>query len=133
VLARRERQLAERIATAAKREAGLARRAAEVALREREAAAEQEAAAAAAVAAEEAEAAEAAIPPAPPRAGNGVRGSYNLVTLEQLVDERGSAFPERLEEWSSYLYFLREYAAADGAVPASFDGLIHDTFEELLA
>ena len=133
VLARRERQLAERIATATKREAGLARRAAEVALREREAAAEQEAAAAAAVAAEEAKAAEAAIPPAPPRAENGVRGSYNLVTLEQLVDERGSAFPERLEEWSSYLYFLREYAAADGAVPASFDGLIHDTFEELLA
>jgi capsular polysaccharide biosynthesis protein len=133
VLARRERQLAERIATAAKREAELARRAAEVAVREREAAAEQEAAAAAAAAAaEEAKAAEAAIPPAPPPARNGVRGCYNLVTLEQLVDERGSAFPERLEEWSSYLYFLREYAAADGAVPASFDGLIDDTFEELL-
>jgi uncharacterized protein involved in exopolysaccharide biosynthesis len=133
VLARRERQLAERIATAAKREAELARRAAEVALREREAAAEQEAAAAAAAtAAEEAKAAEAAIPSAPPPARNGVREGYNLVTLEQLVDERGSAFPERLEEWSSYLYFLREYAAADGAVPASFDGLIDDTFEELL-
>jgi capsular polysaccharide biosynthesis protein len=130
VLARREGQLAERIATAAKREAELARRAAELAVREREAAAEQEAAAAAA---EEAKAAEAAIPPAPPAAANGVRGSYNLVTLEQLVDERGSAFPDRLEEWSSYLYFLREYAAADGVVPASFDGLIHDTFEELLA
>ena len=134
VLARRERQLAERIATAAKREAELARRAAEVALREREVAAEQEQAeAAAAAAAEEAKAAEAAIPPAPPPAENGVHGSYNLVTLERLVDERGSAFPERLEEWSSYLYFLREYAASDGAVPASFDGLIHDTFEELLA
>jgi capsular polysaccharide biosynthesis protein len=137
VLARRERQLAERIATAAKREAELARRAAEVALREREsAAAEQEAAAAKAVAAEEAaaaEAAEAAAPPAPPPAENGLHGSYNLVALERLVDERGSAFPERLEEWSSYLYFLREYAAADGVVPASFDGLIHDTFEELLA
>jgi capsular polysaccharide biosynthesis protein len=133
VLARRERQLTERIATAAKREAELARRAAEVALRERDAAAEQEqAAAAAAAAAEEAKAAEAAIPPAPPPAENGLHGSYNLVTLERLVDERGRAFPERLEEWSSYLYFLREYASADGAVPASFDGLIHDTFEELL-
>jgi hypothetical protein len=134
VLARRERQLAERIATAAKREAELARRAAEVALRERDAAAEQEqAAAAAAAAAEEAKAAEAAIPPVPPPAENGLHGSYNLATLERLVDERGRAFPERLEEWSSYLYFLREYASADGAVPASFDGLIHDTFEELLA
>jgi subunit length determinant Wzz-like protein len=134
VLARRERQLTERIATAAKREAELARRAAEVALRERDAAAEQEQAAAAAAAADdEAKAAEAAIPPIPSPAENGLHGSYNLVTLERLVDERGSAFPERLEEWSSYLYFLREYASADGAVPASFDGLIHDTFEELLA
>jgi hypothetical protein len=134
VLARRERQLTERIATAAKRETELARRAAEVALRERDAAAEQEQAAAeAAAAAEEAQAAEAAIPPVPPPAGNGLHGSYNLVTLERLVDERGRAFPERLEEWSSYLYFLREYASADGAVPASFDGLIYDTFEELLA
>ena len=133
VLARRERQLTERIATAAKREAELARRAAEVALRERDAAAEQEqAAAAAAAAAEEAKAAEAAIPPVPPPAENGLHGSYNLVTLERLVDERGSAFPGRLEEWSSYLYFLREYAAADGSVPASFNGLIHDTFDELL-
>jgi capsular polysaccharide biosynthesis protein len=137
VLARRERQLTERIATAAKRETELARRAAEVALRERDAAAEQAAAAAAeaaaAAAAEEAKAAEAAIPPAPPPAENGLHGSYNLVTLERLVDERGSAFPERLQEWSSYLYFLREYASADGVVPASFDGLIYDTFEELLA
>jgi capsular polysaccharide biosynthesis protein len=137
LLARRERQLAERIAAATKREAELARRAAEVALRERDAAAEQEQAAAAAAAATEeakaAEAAEAAIPPVPPPAQNGLHGSYNLVTLERLVDERGGAFPERLEEWSSYLYFLREYASADGAVPASFDGLIHDTFEELLA
>jgi capsular polysaccharide biosynthesis protein len=134
VLARRERQLTERIATAAKREAELARRAAEVALRERDAAAEQkQAAAAAAAAAEEAKVAEAAIPRVPPPAENGLYGSYNLVTLERLVDERGRAFPERLEEWSSYLYFLREYASADGAVPASFDGLIHDTFEDLLA
>jgi hypothetical protein len=133
-LTRRERQLTERIAAAAKREAELARRAAEVALRERESAAAQEAAAAAAAQAEaEAEARAAEEPPAPPRAANGARGSYNLVALEQLVDERGSAFPERLEEWSSYLYFLREYAAADGAVPESFDGLIQDTFEELLA
>jgi capsular polysaccharide biosynthesis protein len=134
VLARRERQLAERIATAAKREAELARRAAEVALRERESAAEQErAAAAAAAAAAEAEEAAAATQIAAPSVENGLRGSYNLVALENLVDERGSAFPDRLEEWVSYLYFLREYASSDGAVPASFDGLIHDTFEELLA
>ena len=70
---------------------------------------------------------------APRPIGEFARGTYNLVALEQLVDERGDDYPERLEEWSSYLYFLREYAAADGAVPQSFDGLIQDTFEELLA
>ena len=130
-LADRERRLGERIATAAKREAELARRAAEVALREREAAAEQEAAAAAAAAAEQ-EAAAAPAAAAPP-AAEGVRGSYNLVGLELLVAEHGAAFPERQEEWSSYLYFLREFAAPDGSLPAGFDGLILDTFGELLA
>ncbi len=42
-------------------------------------------------------------------------------------------FPERVDEWSSYLYFLREYAEPDGSVPASFDGLIQNTFAELVA
>jgi len=130
-LADRERQLAARIAAAAKREAELARRAAEVALRERESVAEQEEAAAAAAAASEAAAVAAPPPPAPP--GGATRGRYNLVGLEQLVGERGGAFPERLEEWSSYLYFLREYAASDGSLPASFDPLVGDTFGEILA
>lgn len=130
-LADRERQLAARIAAAAKREAELARRAAEVALRERESAAEQEEAAAAAAAA--AEAAAVAAPPPPASPGGATGGRYNLVGLEQLVGERGGAFPERLEEWSSYLYFLREYAASDGSLPASFDPLVGDTFGEILA
>ena len=123
-LAEREGQLAQRIEMTAKREAELARRAAEVALREREAAEERQAAA---------EAPPVSPAPEPPPAANGAPGTYNLVALEQLVDERGSAFPERLEEWSSYLFFLREYAGPDGAVPASFDWLINDTFRELLA
>jgi len=128
-LADRERQLAARIAAAAKREAELARRAAEVALRERESAAEQEEAAAAAAA----EAAAVTAPPPPASPGGATRGRYNLVGLEQLVGERGGAFPERLEEWSSYLYFLREYAASDGSLPSSFDPLVGDTFGEILA
>jgi hypothetical protein len=132
-LADRERQLAARIAAAAKREAELARRAAEVALRERESVAEQEEAAAAAAAAAAAEAAAVTAPPPPASPGGATRGRYNLVGLEQLVGERGGAFPERLEEWSSYLYFLREYAASDGSLPASFDPLVGDTFGEILA
>lgn len=128
-LVRREQLLADRIETTARREAELARRAAEVALREREAAS-------AAAAAAEAEAALAAAPPpepAPPPPVEGSAGAYNLVALERLVGERGAAFPARLEEWASYLYFLREYAGPDGVVPANFDRLIHDTFGELLA
>jgi hypothetical protein len=66
----------------------------------------------------------------PPRARD---GTYNLMTLERLVENRRAEFPERAEEWSSYLYFLREYAAPDGSVPAGFDALIEDTFAELVA
>jgi hypothetical protein len=53
--------------------------------------------------------------------------------LERLVEERGPAHPERLEEWQSYLVFLRGYAAADGTLPHSFDGLVEETFRPLLA
>jgi len=53
--------------------------------------------------------------------------------LERLINERGEEFPEHRDEWSSYLYFLREYAEPDGSVPASFDGLIQDTFSDLVA
>jgi hypothetical protein len=59
-------------------------------------------------------------------------GAYNLVTLERLVNEHGGEFPGRMEEWTSYLYLLREYAAADGSVPAGFDWLIQETFGELV-
>jgi DNA repair exonuclease SbcCD ATPase subunit len=60
-------------------------------------------------------------------------GRWNLLVLERLMDERGEEFPEQRDEWSSYLYFLREYAEPDGSVPASFDWLIQDTFSDLVA
>jgi hypothetical protein len=41
-------------------------------------------------------------------------------------------FPDRAEEWSSYLYFLREHAAVDGSVPASFNRLIGEAFAGLV-
>jgi hypothetical protein len=68
-------------------------------------------------------------PPAPALAGD---GHYNLLALERLVDEHGREYPEKAEEWSSYLFFLREHAASDGRVPARFDALIQDTFAELV-
>ncbi len=60
------------------------------------------------------------------------QGFYNLLTLERLAVERGPEFPERVEEWTSYLYFLRDYASPDGAVPARFDALISETFADLI-
>ncbi len=103
------------------------------------AAEEQEAAARAA----EAAAAQAAAQPEPVLPGvpvyradapvNGAaRGHWNLTVLERLVEERGGEFPERIDEWASYLFFLRDYAEPDGSVPASFDWLIEDEFAELV-
>jgi capsular polysaccharide biosynthesis protein len=71
--------------------------------------------------------------PAAPAAGEDQTGAWNLMVLERLVNDRGEEFPDRRDEWTSYLYFLREYAAPDGTVPSSFDGLIQETFSELVA
>ena len=60
-------------------------------------------------------------------------GGFNLATLERLVDERGAAHPEQREEWVSYLYFLREHAEPDGALPHTFDGLVEETFRPILS
>jgi hypothetical protein len=70
---------------------------------------------------------------APIPVADGSPGRFNLQALERLVAERGSAFPGRVEEWTSYLFFLRDYAGADGQVPAAFDWLIEETFGELLS
>jgi capsular polysaccharide biosynthesis protein len=70
-------------------------------------------------------------PPVP--AGEEQTGAWNLMVLERLVNDRGEEFPDKRDEWSSYLYFLREYAEPDGTVPSSFDWLIQETFSELVA
>jgi hypothetical protein len=49
------------------------------------------------------------------------------------VEERQDEFPQRQEEWRSYLYYLREHADPDGRLPASFDPLVDDVFGELVA
>jgi capsular polysaccharide biosynthesis protein len=115
----RERRLEERVAVVTRREAEIARRAAELAVRER-------------------------VPPPPPpppaepppapakRPPPTDGGTYNIVALQRLVDERGSEFPDRVEEWNAYLFFLREYAGPDGMVPGGFDWLVEETFGELV-
>ena len=57
---------------------------------------------------------------------------WNLAELERLVEKHGEENPERLEEWSSYLYFLRDHAGRDGELPDAFDWLLADVFAELV-
>jgi hypothetical protein len=129
-LTRREQKLVERIARVTAREVELARRAAGLALREREFEARPEPAPEPEPEPER----EPERAPEPQRAAAlqiDRNGHYNLVTLEGLVEHGSRAFPERAEEWTSYLFFLRDYAAPDGSLPDSFDSLISDTFSDL--
>lgn len=121
-LRRREEALEKRVEAVTRREAEMARHGAELVLRERKLAEDE------AAAAERA----AAPPEPPPTPTNGAAGTYSLTDLEELVTRRGGEHPEKLEEWQSYLFFLRDYATSDGRIPASFDGLIAETFSDLL-
>jgi len=127
----RERALAERIAALSHRELELARKSAELALRERAAAVlpeQQPLQAAPPPPPPEPEPAPEPVPPAVGSAG----GRWNVHALDRLVEERGKEFPDRVEEWTSYLYSLRSYASPDGSLPSSFDTLIEETFGELV-
>jgi hypothetical protein len=140
-----ERRLQARIDAVAKRERALARRAGELGAREarilqREAdlaAAEREVAG---VQQPEPEPErepepEPVAPPAPepiPAPAAPGRGRWSLDELEDLVArERGTADPAQQEEWMTYLFFLREHAAADGTLPPSFDALVNEVFADL--
>jgi hypothetical protein len=123
-VAKRGSALGERVRTVTERERALARQASELAARERE---------------HERIAAEREPEPEPepelvaPAELLGPAGAWNVVALERLVAERGPEFPDRVEEWQSYLFFLREHASLEGALPPSFDALVDETFHELLA
>ena len=69
--------------------------------------------------------------PAPaPVPANG--SHYNLVELESLVARGRERFPHRVDEWQAYVFYLRDYASADGTLPANFHPLVEDVFSELL-
>jgi capsular polysaccharide biosynthesis protein len=59
-------------------------------------------------------------------------GAWRLSDLERLVEANAAAYPNRIDEWRSYLYYLRDYADPGGHLPGHFDWLIEDTFGELL-
>lgn len=132
-LAKRERQLEERIDLVTKRERALAKRAGDLARRERE------------IDRRERAPAEAMPPPAPepapapaaPAAASVAverrAGRWNLNDLERVVAECSTNAPaDRVEEWRTYVFFLRDHADIDGSLPASFDSLVEDVFADLV-
>jgi O-antigen ligase len=148
-LAEQERLLAERRAeldAAAQRERDLARRERELAFRAAALEAREleraEAAAAVPVAAPEPvhvvepepepePAAPIVVEPTPTPAPTEY-GSFTLARLEQLVNANAGTYPDRVEEWRYYLFYLRGYADVDERLPSQFDGLVADVFAELV-
>jgi capsular polysaccharide biosynthesis protein len=134
-LAARKRQLEERIDLVTKRERELARRAGDVARRERSVEAhEQEARR------REAPPPAPVAPPAPEPAPQAApvavtverrAAGWNLNDLERLVEHQ-DAPRERVEEWRTYVLFLRPHTDVDGDLPASFDSLVEDVFADLV-
>jgi len=59
-------------------------------------------------------------------------GQVRLDELERRVRERGADFPDRLEDWNTYLFFLRDHATIGGSLPSTFDGLIAEVFADVL-
>jgi hypothetical protein len=55
-------------------------------------------------------------------------GAWTLEQLEHYINTERSGSPDRVEEWETYLFFLRQHAAIDGTLPASFDSLIADVY-----
>jgi capsular polysaccharide biosynthesis protein len=132
-LRRRESALDKRVETVSARERELAKRAGQLAARERELAARP---APATPPPEPAPAPEPEPEPAPaatsvPAVRSGV-GGWNVNDLQRAVDSRREAAPEEIEQWRTYLFFLREHAASDGSLPSQFDSLVEDVFADAL-
>jgi hypothetical protein len=56
---------------------------------------------------------------------------WNVWELERAVRDAGDG--ERQEEWGALLIYLREFANAGGDLPPEFDGLVRESFGEVLA
>jgi hypothetical protein len=58
--------------------------------------------------------------------------SWNLWDLERIGREEARDHPERRDEFSFLFVHLRQFADADGSLPAEFDGLVRESFAGLL-
>jgi hypothetical protein len=73
-------------------------------------------------------------PPPEPEPEPVVQGpprEWNLWELERAA--RSAPEDERQEEWTALLIHLREFANADGDLPIEFDGLVRESFGDVLA
>jgi methyl-accepting chemotaxis protein len=58
-------------------------------------------------------------------------GSWNVNELQRTIESLSGATEEQVEEWKTYLFFLRGHAAPDGSLPPQFDGLVEEVFGEV--
>jgi hypothetical protein len=57
---------------------------------------------------------------------------WNLWDLERRARDEQARDPLRYEEWSYLFVHLRQFATPDGSLPTEFDGLVRESFGELL-
>jgi outer membrane biosynthesis protein TonB len=57
---------------------------------------------------------------------------WNLWDLERIARQEAGEHPERREEWAYLFLHLRQFAQADGSLPAEFDPLVRESFGGLL-
>lgn len=62
----------------------------------------------------------------------GVPQRWNLWELERVAREQSGTDAARDEERSFLLMYLREFADADGVLPTSFDGIVRESFGDVL-
>jgi hypothetical protein len=58
--------------------------------------------------------------------------NWNLWDLEWLAREETRRTPGRADEWRYLVLYLRDFARADGELPTEFDGLVRESFGNLL-
>jgi hypothetical protein len=58
-------------------------------------------------------------------------GGWTIDRLERLIRAHGDRFPDRCDEWQSYLFYLREHADASGRLPQTFDARLDEVFDPI--
>ena len=67
-----------------------------------------------------------------PRSGRGFRNlpaRGRSTSSSSLIRQHADRFPDRYDEWQSYVFYLREFADASGRLPEKFDALLNEVFD----